>query len=100
MKFRRRSFLQMAVGASALSAVSRIGFAQAYPSRPARIVVGFAAGTVARVASALHEFCLMGKATLRWLSEPVKLAIKLIFAGRHMTLHIAQFQFDIVKLLL
>jgi tripartite-type tricarboxylate transporter receptor subunit TctC len=40
----RRQFLHLAAGAAALPAVSRIAWAQAYPSRPVRIVVGFAAG--------------------------------------------------------
>ena len=44
MKFPRRTFLQLAAGAAALPAVPRIARAQAYPSRPVRIVVGFAAG--------------------------------------------------------
>ena len=40
----RRQFLHLAAGAAALPAVSRIARAQAYPSRPVRIVVPFAAG--------------------------------------------------------
>jgi len=40
----RRQFLHLAAGAAALPAVSRIAWAQAYPSRPITIVVGFAAG--------------------------------------------------------
>jgi tripartite-type tricarboxylate transporter receptor subunit TctC len=40
----RRRFLHLAVGAAALPAVSRITWAQAYPSRPVRIIVGYAAG--------------------------------------------------------
>src|SRR2546430_13530298 len=40
----RRQFLHLAAGAAALSALSRIAWAQAYPSRPVRIIVGFAAG--------------------------------------------------------
>src|SRR5712672_397239 len=44
MKLPRRSFLHLAAGVAALPAVSRIARAQAYPSRPVRIVVGFAAG--------------------------------------------------------
>jgi tripartite-type tricarboxylate transporter receptor subunit TctC len=40
----RRRFLHLAAGAVAMPAVSRIARAQAYPSRPVRIVVGFAAG--------------------------------------------------------
>ena len=44
MKFSRRRFLHLAAGAGALTAVPRFARAQAYPSRPVRIVVGFAAG--------------------------------------------------------
>jgi len=40
----RRKFLHLAAGAAALPAVSRVARAQAYPTRPVRIVVGFAAG--------------------------------------------------------
>src|SRR4051794_35043239 len=44
MKLPRRQFLHLAAGAAAVPAVSRIARAQAYPSRPVRIVVGFPAG--------------------------------------------------------
>jgi tripartite-type tricarboxylate transporter receptor subunit TctC len=44
MKLPRRSFLHLAAGAAALPAVSRIARAQTYPTRPVRIIVGFAAG--------------------------------------------------------
>src|SRR4029077_15141226 len=44
MKLPRRQFLHVALGAAAVPAVSRIARAQAYPSRPVRIVVGFPAG--------------------------------------------------------
>jgi tripartite-type tricarboxylate transporter receptor subunit TctC len=44
MKPPRRKFLQLAAGAAALPAASRIAWAQAYPSRPVRLVVGFPAG--------------------------------------------------------
>ena len=40
----RRNFLHLAAGAAALPTVSRIASAQAYPSRPVRIIVGFAPG--------------------------------------------------------
>jgi tripartite-type tricarboxylate transporter receptor subunit TctC len=40
----RRQFLHLAAGTAALPAVSRIARAQAYPSRPVRIIVPFAAG--------------------------------------------------------
>ncbi len=39
MKLPRRQFLHLAAGAAALPAVSRIAWAQTYPSRPVRIVV-------------------------------------------------------------
>ena len=44
MKLPRRQFLHLAAGAAALPAISRFAFAQAYPTRPVRIVVGFPAG--------------------------------------------------------
>src|SRR2546430_13676421 len=40
----RRRFLHLAACAAALPAVSHIARAQAYPTRPVRIIVGFAAG--------------------------------------------------------
>jgi tripartite-type tricarboxylate transporter receptor subunit TctC len=60
MKFPRRQFLHLAAGAAALPVVSRAGWAQAYPSRPVRIIVPYAPGggpdIVARVMA-------------QWLSE-------------------------------
>jgi tripartite-type tricarboxylate transporter receptor subunit TctC len=44
VKLPRRGFLHLTAGAAALSAVPRIARAQAYPSRPVRILVGYAAG--------------------------------------------------------
>ncbi len=44
MTFPRRTFLHLAAGAAALPALPRLARAQAYPSKPARIVVGFTAG--------------------------------------------------------
>jgi tripartite-type tricarboxylate transporter receptor subunit TctC len=40
----RRQFLHLAAGAAVLPAVSRVAWAQAYPTKPVRIVVGVAAG--------------------------------------------------------
>jgi tripartite-type tricarboxylate transporter receptor subunit TctC len=49
----RRRFLHLAAGTVALPAVSRLAWAQAYPSRPITMIVPFPAGgptdTVARV---------------------------------------------------
>jgi len=60
MKLARRRFLHLAAGAAALSAVPRVARAQAYPSRPVRVIVPFApAGDTDLVAR------LMGQ----WLSE-------------------------------
>ena len=44
LKLPRRKFLAMAAGAAALPEVSRSAWAQAYPTRPVRVVVGFPAG--------------------------------------------------------
>ncbi len=44
MKFPRRKFLQMATAAAALPGVSPMASAEIYPSRPVRVMVGFAAG--------------------------------------------------------
>jgi tripartite-type tricarboxylate transporter receptor subunit TctC len=60
MKFPRRAFLRLAAGAAALPAVPRISWADAYPSRPARIIVGFAAGGATDI-----QARLMGQ----WLSD-------------------------------
>jgi tripartite-type tricarboxylate transporter receptor subunit TctC len=40
----RRHVLHLAAGAAAMPTVSRFAFAQPYPSRPVRFIVGFAPG--------------------------------------------------------
>ena len=60
MTLRRRTFLRLAAGAAALPAASRMARAQAYPSRPARIIVGFPAGGATDI-----QARLMGQ----WLSD-------------------------------
>jgi len=41
MKLLRRRFLHLAAGAAALASLSRVARAQAYPTRPVRIIVGY-----------------------------------------------------------
>src|SRR5262249_7442136 len=45
MKLPRRKFLHLAAGVAALPAVSRFAWAQAYPTRPVRLIEGFGAGS-------------------------------------------------------
>src|SRR5262245_7338894 len=60
MKLPRRKFLHLAASAAALPAVSRFAWAQAYPSRPVRIIVGVTPGSAPDIVARL-----MGQ----WLSE-------------------------------
>src|SRR5262245_23481039 len=60
MRLPRRTFLHLATGAAALPVVSRIAWAQAYPTRPVRIIVGFTAGGAADITARLIA---------QWLSE-------------------------------
>jgi tripartite-type tricarboxylate transporter receptor subunit TctC len=53
MTFPRRRFLQVAAGAAALPVVSRFAYAQTYPSRPVRLIVGYPAGGPADIGSRL-----------------------------------------------
>jgi tripartite-type tricarboxylate transporter receptor subunit TctC len=58
VKLLRRQFLQLAAGAVALPAVSRLAFAQSYPARPVRMVVAFPAGNASDVIARLMSQAL------------------------------------------
>jgi tripartite-type tricarboxylate transporter receptor subunit TctC len=60
MKLPRRNFLHLAACAAALPAVSRVAWAQAYPTRPVRLIVGFVPGNPPDIVARL---------TGQWLSE-------------------------------
>jgi tripartite-type tricarboxylate transporter receptor subunit TctC len=60
LKLQRRQFLHLAAGAAALPAVSRVARAQAYPTRPVRIIVGFGPGGVTDIVARIMA---------QWLSD-------------------------------
>jgi tripartite-type tricarboxylate transporter receptor subunit TctC len=60
MNLARRQFLHLAAGAAALPVMAPVARAQTYPTRPVRIIVGFAAGGVSDILTRL-----MGQ----WLSD-------------------------------
>jgi tripartite-type tricarboxylate transporter receptor subunit TctC len=59
-RLHRRQFLQLVAGTAALPAASRMAWAQSYPSRPVRIIVGYAPGGTTDLAARLIG---------QWLSE-------------------------------
>src|SRR5262245_24914975 len=60
MKLPRRKFLHLAAGAAALPAVSRIALAQAYPTRPVRLIIGIVPGSGPDI---------VGRLLGQWLSD-------------------------------
>src|SRR5262249_5819375 len=63
MKLLRRQFLHLAASAAASPVVSQVARAQVYPSRPVRLVVGFAPGGGNDIAARLIG---------HWLSERLR----------------------------
>ncbi len=63
MQFVRRQFLAMAATTAAATLLPRAAFAQSYPIRPVRIIVGFPAGTSSDITARLIA---------QWLSERLK----------------------------
>src|SRR6516164_3583007 len=63
VKLPRRKFLHLAAGAAALPAVSRIAQAQGYPTRPVRLIAGFAPGGGVDITARLIG---------QWLSERLR----------------------------
>ena len=55
----RRQFIRLSAAAAALPALSRVACAQTYPTRPVRLIVGFAAGSTSDI---------LGRLMAQWLS--------------------------------
>ena len=65
MKFPRRRFLSLAAGVAAFLATSRIASAQAYPTRPVRLICGFGGGSATDIVARL-----IGEALSERLGQP------------------------------
>jgi tripartite-type tricarboxylate transporter receptor subunit TctC len=60
MKLPRRNFLRLVAGTAMLPAASRVAFAETYPSRPVRMIIGFPAGSAPDI---------IGRLIGQWLSD-------------------------------
>jgi len=59
-KLPRRRFLRFAAGAAALPVVSDLTWAQSYPTKPVRLIIGIAPGSSPDI---------LGRLMAQWLSE-------------------------------
>jgi len=66
MKLPRRQFLRLAAGIAAFPAVSHLARAEGYPSRPVRLLVGFAAG---------GNFDVVARIIAEWMSEQLRQSV-------------------------
>src|SRR6266478_4637915 len=62
MKLPRRKFLHLAAGAAALPFSPHIARAQAYPSRPIRLIIGFPPGSTSDI---------LARIISQWLTERI-----------------------------
>ena len=69
MKLSRQHFLHLAADAIALSAVSRLAWADTYPSRPVRFIVGFPVGNASDVLARLMGQGLSDRLAQRLIAE-------------------------------
>jgi tripartite-type tricarboxylate transporter receptor subunit TctC len=69
MKIARRKFLHLTAAASALPAMPRIARAEAYPSRPVHVIVGYAAAGPTDIAGRLISDWLSKRLTQQFIVE-------------------------------
>ncbi len=60
MAFSRRTFIRLASGAAILPGLPQLAWAETYPSRPGKIVVGFPPGTSSDI---------MARLVAQWLTD-------------------------------
>jgi hypothetical protein len=94
MKLPRRNLLHLAAGAAALPAMSRIAWAQSYPTRPVHWIVGFPhsitssarpsseSGKVTPSAVAVLTLMISSIFVACWTGRPVLRLLDLEFRGR------------------